>query len=277
MYRALFTTVALSLLLNTAALAQGPRFLWQQGQVLTYQVEHLSTATEVLGKDRSESRTRMMLTKRWEVLEVDGNGVATLQLSLTAMRWETTTPGGGTLLFDSADPSKSDGHLREELGRLVGSTLAVLRVDPQGRVLEVKESKHGPASRFESELPFVVVLPDAAPQPGQSWQRAYKVTLDPPQGTGEKYDAVQTCACKAANDAAITVALATELKTQPQSVFDRIPLLQMQPQGEVVFDLRAGRLKSAHLRIDKELAGHQGEGSSYRFQSDYTEQWIDAK
>jgi len=55
-------------------------------------------------------------------------------------------------------------------------------------------------------------------------------------------------------------------------VLDRVPLLQLQPQGEIVFDLQAGRLRSATLRVDKELTGHQGEGSSYRFQSVYSEE-----
>jgi hypothetical protein len=219
----------------------------------------------------------MNLTKRWQVLKLDRDGTATLQLSLTAMRWETTTPSGGTLIFDSTDPARSDEHLREELGRLVGQALAVLRIDPLGRVVEVKETKHGPASRYESELPFIIVLPGAPPQPGQTWQRTYQITLDPPQGTGEKYDAVQTCVCKTADEATITLALTTEARNQPESVFDRIPLLQMQPEGEVVFDVRAGRLKSARLRIDKELTGHQGQDSSYHFQSVYAEDLVDGK
>jgi hypothetical protein len=48
----------------------------------------------------------------------------------------------------------------------------------------------------------------------------------------------------------------------------------MQPEGEMVFDVQAGRLQSAALRIDKELKGHDGEGSSYHFQSRYTVQYV---
>ena len=60
----------------------------------------------------------------------------------------------------------------------------------------------------------------------------------------------------------------------PDSLLDRVPLLQMQPDGEVVFDTRDGRLRRACLRIEKELKGHQGEGSCYRFQSTYTEEYL---
>jgi hypothetical protein len=66
--------------------------------------------------------------------------------------------------------------------------------------------------------------------------------------------------------------LTTTLKAFPENLLDRVPLLQLQPEGEVTFDLDTGRLKKAVLHIKKELAGQQGEGSSYRFESTYTEE-----
>jgi hypothetical protein len=56
-----------------------------------------------------------------------------------------------------------------------------------------------------------------------------------------------------------------------------VPLLQMQPEGEVAFDIKEGRLRRASLRIEKELKGQQGEGSSYRFQSTYMEEFVESK
>ncbi len=253
------------------------QFRWQKGQVLTYRVEHITSATEVVGDNKSDSKTKLNLTKRWQVLDVDTAGIATLHLSLSALRLETTTPSGGILFFDSAAPDKGDAHMREELGRFVGQVLAVLRIDAQGRVIEVKESKHGTASRFESELPFIVVLPHEGPMADQNWERPYKITLEPPQGTGDKYDAVQKYLCKAVTNDRVTIAVTTELKTMPENVLDRVPLLQMQPEGEIVFDTQAGRLQKATLRIEKELMGHQGTGSSYRFQSTYTEEYVGEK
>jgi hypothetical protein len=252
----------------------GWRFRWQPEQVLTYRVEQITAAADTTAGGKVEkTSTRLHLTKRWQVLAVDAAGVATVQKSLTALRLETTRPDGEVLLFDSANPDQSDPQLREQLQRYVEQPLAVLRVDTQGRVVEVLDSKHGPASRFESEPPFLFTLPDAGPSTGQTWERAYRITLDPPQGTGEKYEAVQAYVCKSLAGGAATVALTTVLKTMPESLLDRVPLLQMQPEGELVFDTQAGLLRRAHLRIEKELAGHQGEGSSYRFQSTYTEEY----
>jgi hypothetical protein len=266
--------VCVGLVVAAAAPAQtAARFRWQPGQVLVYNVAQVTTASEVIQGNKSETSTKLNHSKRWEVLGVDDAGVATLQLSLTALRIETALPNGSVLLFDSAAPDKSNPDLREQLGRYVGQPLAVLRVDGLGKVLEVKESKHGPASRFESEPPFLFVLPEGGVKSGQNWERAYHVTLEPPHGTGEKYEAGQHYVCSGIAGAAVTVRLTTTMKKLPEALADQMPLLQVQPEGEVVFDTQAGRLQSARLAIDKELKGHQGEGSSYRFQSSYTEQY----
>jgi hypothetical protein len=255
--------------------AQTPgRLRWQAGQVYTYRVEQETFATDVVGETKVDTKTRHTLTKRWQVMSVDSAGVATLQLTILTMLLETTTPSGDVLRYDSTSPDKSNPQMREQLSRFVGAPVAVVRVDGQGRVVEVKESRFGPPSRFDLELPFVGVLPDTGPQVGQGWERAYAITLEPPTGTGEKLPALQRYVCKAITGNLATVAMTTELKSQPEAVADRIPLIQNLPEGEVVFDLQAGRLQSAVLKTDKELKNHQGEGSSYHFRSTYLEQYL---
>jgi hypothetical protein len=263
----------LSILAGAVQGTSAPSFHWQKGQVLLYRVEHVTEAAETTSSNKSETKTRLNLTKRWQVLDVNARGIATLQLALASLRLETESDGK-RLLFDSAKPQESDKELAEHLGRFVGSPIAVLRVDARGKVVEVKESKHGPASRFETESPLIVVLPGDDLQAGRHWDRRYKITLDPPQGTGEKYDAVQKYECKATDDRTATVTITTVIQSLPKTLLDQVPLLQMQPAGEVVFDKIAGRVQRARLEISKELPGFQGDGSIYQFRSVYTEQYV---
>jgi hypothetical protein len=265
-----------ALLLAPAALAQTntAKFTWRPGQVLDYRVEHVTTVTDVAGGSKVEMTAKLNLGKRWQVLAVDPQGVATVQVALTALRSEHTRPSGEVLLFDSANPDKSTPELREQLARYVGPALAVLRLDAQGKVVEVKESKFYPASRYESEPPFQFVLPDKAPAVGLTWERNYAITLEPPHGTGEKFDAKQKYECRGVDGGKLRIALTTTVLKLPASLLDRVPLLNQQPEGEVVFDLAAGRLQSARLRIDRTLEGHQGAGSSYRLQSTYSEEFV---
>jgi hypothetical protein len=268
-----FLAVCAALVILSAAPAQTGawRFRWQNGQVLTYKVEQTLGAVEVTPDGKVETKTKVNLTKRWQVTAIDAGGVATLQLSMTALRLETTTPAGDTLLFDSADPVASNPQMREQMSKYVGNVLAVLRVDGQGRVIEVQKSEYGPASKYENELPFSVTLPDGEARTGTVWDRAYKVTLEPPQGTGEKFDAQQKCVVKAVNGKDATIGMVNAVLKMPDAVADQVPLLQFQPEGEVVFDTQAGVMKAVGFHIDKELKGHQGQGSSYHFESSYSE------
>src|SRR5260370_21521623 len=211
--------------------------------MLRCRVEQVTLATATSGDTKTETKTKLDLIKRWEVKSVDKAGVATLHMSLTRLRLENTRPDGESLIFDSANLEKSNPEMAKELSGYIGKALAILRIDSQGRVVEVKESKFGASSRFENELPFVMVLPESGPKQGQKWERAYKITLEPPQGTGEKIDAIQNYACKGLTGNLATEALQSEVKNPAESVSDHDPLLHYHPQVEVVFDIRVSRMK----------------------------------
>jgi hypothetical protein len=261
----------------SAAQAQAPAPLrWQAGQVLVYRAEHSTYAAEAVGDGKSETKSRLVVTKRWQVLAVDPAGVATLQFSLGSLLSEITRPDGEVLRFDSADPDKSTPALREQCKQYVGVPLAVLRVDGQGKVLEVKEARpgFGSAAKYENDPPFKVWLPAGPLAPGATWERPYQLALEPPLGTGEKYAAVQRFTCKAVAGGVATLALTTEVKSPPAAVADQVPVWQNQPDGEIVLDLNAGRLKSAVLQINKEARGQQGDNSTALFRSTYKEEYV---
>ena len=74
--------------LAPAQTAPGPLH-WQAGQMLTYRVEEVTYTADVVPDGKVESKTKLNLVKRWQVVSVDAAGVATLQLSLAAIRFES--------------------------------------------------------------------------------------------------------------------------------------------------------------------------------------------
>lgn len=276
MIRTLSLAMIAGLLCQTSAAAQNGagRFAWAPGKVLIYQVEQTTSATDTIDGKSVDTWAKLRHVKRWQVTGVDAAGVATVQMSLQSLRIQTKTPSGEMLLFDSTQPDQSTPELREQLTKYVNAPLAVLRIDNLGRVIEVKDSRYGPASRFESELPFVLSMPGEALAEGKSWERNYQITLEPPQGVGEKFAATQKYECKSAAGDKAVIAITTQLKQAPEAEADQIPLFQLLPEGEIVFDIHNGRLQSALLQVNRQLKNHQGPGSVYRFQSTYTEQLV---
>src|SRR4051812_29327998 len=90
------TVFAAWLTWTASAGAQTPawRFHFQPGQVLNYRIEHVMTSTEVVEGTRAETVNKLNEIKRWQVLAVDAVGVATLQLTVPSLRFETTTHKG---------------------------------------------------------------------------------------------------------------------------------------------------------------------------------------
>src|SRR5437588_8838815 len=229
--------IVLLLAMTTPAVApaQTPwQFRWQKAQVLSYKVKNVTTVTEVAHGGKQQFGSRLDLLKRYRVADVDATGVATLEYSVAAMRNEQTRPDGDVLLFDSADPAKSTPGLREQLAKYVGTTLAVVRIDMQGKVIEVKQ---GPTDRYESEPPFTLMLPGVPIQEKLAWVRHFILTLDPPLGTGEKHKAQQKCECTKIAGGKATIILLTAFKPMPESVQERLALIQKEAEGEVVFDI----------------------------------------
>ncbi len=242
------------------------RLRWTPGQVLLYKIEHTTEAVDVSADNKSETKTSLTGIRRWEVKEVDANGVATLQMSITSMVTKRITPSGEALTYDSTNPDNSTPVLREAMAKYVNTPLAVIRVDPFGKVVEVKETKTS-STGFENELPFLVPLPPSGVKVNDTWERNYKLTLPPPVGTGEKHDAVQKYRCKSVTPEAVSIVFSTELLSPPAAALDCVPLWQLMPDAEVVFDVKNGRMHAARLVVNKELKNHQGENSSMSFKS----------
>ena len=268
MFARFFLALAFTMTFVLPAFAQVPwQFRWQKGQTLTYKIKHVTSVVEVIDKTTNASNSNLDLVNRWQVTDVDAKGVATLTLTLVSMRNEQKRANGDTLLFDSQNLEKSTPELREQMKKFIGQTVAALRMDSYGRVLEVTQ---GSAATLETEPPFIVIFPAANAAAGQVWRRQFNVVLDPPYGTGEKFEAEQRYDCKKLEAGKATVAVTTHYKAMPENPRERLPLLQKDVQGEMVFDVQAGRLVSAQLNIDKTIENHQGKGSSYQFKSQYT-------
>ena len=257
--------------------AQPPlRFAWKADQTHTYKVTQQTVVRETTLDEKTdkpvttESRTSLTLVKKWHVKSVDANGVATLEMTITEMKNEIRRPDGTSLVRDSANPDDA-----REMAAYLNVPVVVVRVDPQGRIVEVKETKAGPAARLHAELPFRMTLPDATPAAAQAWDRTFTMKLDPPLGTGESYEFVQKYTSRGVKDGLLSATVETTLKAPPKALAERVPLVPMLWTGEVYFNAVAGKYHAARLKVKAELPNHQGEGTKFEYESAYNEDAVE--
>jgi hypothetical protein len=258
------------------AAPQPLRFKWQQGQTLTYKVVQNTTVTEVTLEEKTEkpitsvSKTNLTLTRRWTVREIDPAGVATLDMAIVQVRNEIHQPDKSVTVRDSNDPEHA-----QQMAEFLNKPIVIVRVDAQGRLVEVKEAKGGSAARLHAELPFRLTLPDAGPTAGQAWERTFAMKLDPPHGTGESYDFNQKYTCKDIKDSLAILSVETTLKAPPKATGEQVPLVPMLWSGEVYFNVAAGKYHAARLKVKAELPNHQGAGTRFVYESIYSEDAVE--
>lgn len=249
-----------------------PQFKWEAGTVLTYRVAQNTVVKETVLDEKtekpvtSEARTGLTLVRKWTVKDVDPAGVATLEMSISEMKQEFRQPDGTTVVTDSAKPDDA-----KKMEAYLNKPIVTVRIDRQGKLVEVKDAKGGAAARLQAELPFRLVLPDAAPEAGKVWERPFAVKLDPPHGTGESYDFLQKYTSKGTKDGYLVVGVETTLKAPPKATGDQVPLVPMLWAGDVYFNTVAGKYHAARLTAKAELANHQGEGTKFVYESVYSE------
>ena len=272
LHMVLFT---LAFSLAVPAVAQppaAPHFKWEPGKVFAYRVVQQTIVKETVLDEKtekpetSESRTSLTLVRNWTVTEVDTQGIATLEMSISEMKNEFRQPDGTITVVDSSKPEDA-----KTMAAYLNKTIVTVRMDSQGKLIEVKEAKGGSAARLHAELPFRLVLPDAAPQVGQVWERPFAVKLDPPNGTGESYDFAQKYTSKGDKDGYLIVGVETTLKAPPKATGEQVPLVPMLWTGDVYFNTAAGKYHAARLTAKAELANHQGEGTKFTYESTYNE------
>lgn len=273
-----FFSMICLLAFSVHASAEPPRFAWAVGDVHAFQVEQTTLVEETAGdRGTSATTTKLTLKKTWSVTAVEQGGAATLVLKIEAYRQELTRPVPGrdgklddeTIIIDSATPEGA-----QAVADYLNKPILTAKVDARGRVLEVTNAV-GDAGRLKAELPFRIELPESDLKVGDSWERGFAIVLEPPHGTGERHDAVQTCTLKSLEAGKAKYALETTLKSPPRPLADLQPLLPWLWKGTVTIDTATGRFDGADLGIEHVAENHAGPGTRFLFKCSLRERRVE--
>jgi hypothetical protein len=158
--------------------------------------------------------------------------------------------------------------------QFLGKPTVKLHVDGRGRVVHAQPLLNVPVGHFANEPPFAIILPEEAWQPQMRWVRPYSLTLEPPLGTGEKYDLEQQFELRSLNQQQAEITWATHVKNPPVTPSEKIPLLQKISRGVALFDLANHRVSLVRTQAGGTVEDHEGPGSKYEFSSEYIERLI---
>jgi hypothetical protein len=199
--------------------------------------------------------------KAWKIIDVLPNGDIEFISVIDRMHMVNQLPGREPTEYDSArDKTPPPGF--EDVAKSVGVPLIGITMTPHGKVVRRDWKLRAP--RADENAPIAVRLPDEPVAIGDTWDEPIELQVATESG-GTK--SVHTRRHHKLANVANGVA-AIEVTYQVLSPIDpymEYQMVQRLMEGTVRFDIRAGRVISQQMDIDKRILGFAGPASSTHY------------
>lgn len=248
------------------------RYRFRVGDTIDMDVEHRALTETTMNGTTQTVETMTDSRKTWRVVAVDDDGRATLEHSVDDVVMTSRTSDRGEVRWASGgteDPPPGYEGVRQSLG----VPLSRMVIDRTGRVADRRELRPCPASSTGDLV--VVPLPDTPVLPGAEWAVPQEVVVEAP-GAGRKAVRVRLrYRLESLRDGIASIAVDTTVLTPVDDPRLEARLLERVWDGEILFDVEAGRVVSRRTGIDRRIVGFGGPQSSVRYKASLKERVAD--
>lgn len=247
------------------------RYLFQPGDAIASRVEHRALTETTMNGVTQSVETMTDSTRTWKVTAVAESGEATLEQFVDDVTMTSRTSDRGEVRWSSgsaADPPPGYEGVRLSLG----VPLVRLRVAADGRILERRELRPCPTAATGDLV--VVPLPDGPIPVGHEWTVPQEVVVEVPGGPRKAVRTRLRYRLEAVHDGLATIAVDTTVLTPVDDPRLEARLLERIWDGEIRFDLEAGRIVSRRTAIDRRVVGFGGPESSVRYKASLEERLV---
>ena len=265
----LLTTICLLAFCTTQALSEETaekhllQYKFKMGEVLRYRVEHSADMRSTIEETSQQVESSSESVKAWKVTDVLPSGEMEFVHVVESVKMSNTVPNRGTTKFDS-EKDKTPPVGFEQAARAIGIPLSVIRIRPDGKIVDRQEKHPQPAS--SEDMPITLRLPSEAIAVGEKWDSGYEVDALRKSQTKVKVRTRRVCTLKSVKEGIATIVVEYQILT-PINAYIESQLVQKMTKGTVRFDMDAGRMVSQQLDADRRVIGFSGKASSMHFVS----------
>ncbi len=238
-------------------------YKFKMGEVLRYRVEHSADMRSTIEETSQQVESSSESVKAWKVTDVLPNGEIEFVHVVESVKMSNTVPNRGTTKFDS-EKDKTPPVGFEQAARAIGIPLSVIRIRPDGKIVDRQEKHPQPAS--SEDMPITLRLPSEAIAVGEKWDSGYEVDALRKSQTKVKVRTRRVCTLKSVKEGIATIVVEYQILT-PINAYIESQLVQKMTKGTVRFDMDAGRMVSQKLDADRRVIGFSGKASSMHFVS----------
>jgi hypothetical protein len=243
-------------------------YRFREGDRIDMDVAHRALTETTMNGTTQAVETMTDSTKTWRVVDVDDAGRATLEHSVDDVTMTSRTSDRGEIRWSSAgDADPPPGY--EAVRHSLGVPLSRIVIDRAGRVVERKELRPCPPASTGDLV--VVPLPDGSVAPGAEWTIPQEVVVEVPAGPRKLVRTRLRYRLEDVTDGIATIHVDTTVLTPIDDPRLEARLLERIWDGEIRFDIEAGRVLSRRTGIDRRVVGFGGPQSSVRYKSSLEE------
>ncbi|MGI9430429.1 MAG: hypothetical protein ACR2NM_17340 [Bythopirellula sp.] len=246
------------------------RYKFQMGEVLRYQVKHATDIRTTIEETTQQAESNSESVKAWKVTDVLPSGEMEFVHVVETVKMSNTVPNRGTTKYNS-ETDKTPPVGFEQAARAVGVPLSVVRIKPDGEIVE-REEKH-PQPQSTEDMPITLRLPPEAIAVGEKWDATFDVEVQSRSKVKKKVKTRRVCTLKSVKAGIAKINVEYQILS-PVSAYIESQLVQKLTKGTVRFDIDAGRTVSQRYDADRRVIGFSGKASSMHFVSRFEERLL---
>jgi len=229
----------------------------QANQKIVSEVIHLATTNTKINDVSQSSQSRTVSSKVWEVKSVDSSGNMTFTQSVASVDMSQQVADGSEVRYNSATDKEAPSAFKT-VAETIGKPLATITISSWGEVTDRSEKANGGNLGMGD---ITIPMPKEAIEIGQQWETDREIRVRRPDGSPKVVKVRELYTLEKVSAGVAVISIRSEPLTPLREPEVEAQAIQQMSDGEVRFDIDAGRLISKSLAWDKTVVGFSGAGS----------------
>jgi hypothetical protein len=247
------------------------RYKFAAGETVRWKVVHLGTTETKIKGNTQTAKSRSVSTKCWRVTDVDDAGNMTFTHSVERVEMWQKLSDRPQVSYDSAEDEEAPQEY-QHVAQTVGRPLTTVTIQPDGQV--VNEGSNAPHLNLAGLGDMVMLLPPKPVRAGSRWYEPAELHVRHEDGRVERIKTRKRYTLKKVLTGVATIEVKTEVLTPVDDPKIESQLMQQLTNGEIRFDVDAGRILSRQIDWDSSVVGFSGADSMMKYLARFTEELL---
>jgi hypothetical protein len=237
------------------------RYKLEQGDILQYSVEHQASVRSTIDGTTQQATTRSDSLKAWRVTDVLPDGNIQFLNIVERLRMSNQLPERAEMVYDSEkDKTAPPGF--EDAAKAVGIPLSKIVITPTGQIVDREVLHHQPAA--DPDAPVAVLLPEESIAVGDTWDEPRDIKVKLQDNNAKTVQTRRHFKLKSVQTGVAVIEVTFQVLS-PINEQIEAQLAQHMMEGEIRFDIEAGKVLSQTMDVDKRVLGFAGATSSMHY------------